>query len=90
MMMCDAEWESIGFKKHFNSLIKQVQEENLDIIVTTDYDDRQMHEEIYPSSNLVLLTIHSCWYNLINDGKQARWKIIDSLSYAYEKFKGWL
>ena len=87
IMTYNDETDSNILKKNFNSWIKRIQEKNLDIIVVTDHNDERTYEEILPYAGLVSPAIHLHRSNAINEGKKARSKTIDSLSYAYEKFQ---
>lgn len=70
----------------FNTWIKLVNDEGLDIVIVTDEDDERTYDEILPDANNVKPTIHLYKSPAKKEGALTRAKSVDAMSYIYKNF----
>jgi len=71
---------------HFNTWIKSIDDEGLDIVIVTDSDDKRSYDEIVPDARSVKPKIHVHKSPAEKEGTLTRAKVVDSMSHIYDKF----
>ena len=70
----------------FDTWIKLVDDEGLDIVVVTDEDDERSYEDVLPDADKVKPRIHLYKSPARKEGSLTRAKTVDTMGYLYDHF----